>query len=332
MKSKAWLLFFALVAGCSDSGPDKGHADVLEVSDVMAETDASKEVSEGHYPPTATAQQVAALLQVNRFRAATGLDPVDEDEALNKAAQAHAEFIVKNCANYAATGLSPHEEDPSWPGFTGVNFWDRVAHAGYSGGFGGAEVIAFENNPTAAVTGWMNTLYHRLPITDPATVEVGYGNAGIGGGQPCSMPMLKKADVMDTATGPVVNDQVVLYPPDGAMAVPTSFDGYESPQPPPPPGGFPSGYIVTVQFAKATGFRVTHHEILENGETPLPHRFLAPYADPDAGVDRDQLLGNALALYTHRPLSPNTEYTVTISLVRGGEQKELRWSFKTGSR
>jgi len=345
----ALALALALPSACSLGGPgdetgarpdEAAERDAWESGDASHDAagdpggdpggDPASEPGQGHYPPTATPQQVTALAQVNRFRTACGLPTVDEEEALNFAAQAHAEFIVKNCANYANSGLSPHNEDPGWPGFTGVNFWDRTAHFGYQG-MGGAEIIAFVNNPTLAVSGWMDTLYHRLPITDPATVEIGYGNAGLGGGAPCGNPMLRKADVIDSGSGAVKGDPIVLYPPAGAVAIPRSFDGYESPQPPAPPGGYPSGYIVTVQFGKKIGFEVEGHRILEAGTTPLPHVFLAPFADPEHDVRRDGLLDNALALYAHEPLAAKTDHTVVIDLIRGGKPLKLEWTFRTGA-
>lgn len=286
--------------------------------------------NQGHFPPDATPQQIAALKALNQYRVASGLGPVDEHEALNAAAQSHAEFIVTHCQDYKNEGLSVHKQNPDWDGFTGTNAWNRTAHFGYQSN-GVAEVIGFVNNPEKAVDGWMGTLYHRLPLLDPATIEVGYGNSGIGGGT-CTYPLYKKADVMDLSYGFVEQDVVVVYPPDGAVDVPPAFDGYESPQPPKPPDGYPSGTIITVQFGKSIGFKVLGHHLLENATDPVEHRFLAPFADATHDVMKDpnaSMADNNVSLYAHKPLKSGTTYRAIIDLERGGKPLHIETTFVT---
>jgi hypothetical protein len=311
----------AVADATGEAGPDAAWWD-LGGQDAQADTGGGG----GYYPPTATPQQVAALKQLNLFRDAVGLPPADEDERLNSAAQAHAEFIVNHCKDYQSSKLSPHYENDEWEGFTGEAPWDRTAHFGYSS-YGIGEVIAFVNNPAAAVTGWMDTLYHRIPLIDPSTVEVGYGGAMKG-----SCPGLYgKIDVMDIGMSSASSDAIVLYPPPDAKPVRVSFDGMESPQPPPPPGGYPSGYIVTVQFGDKVGFKVTGHRLLQDGAVEVAHTFLAPYADAANGIKRDSMADTWVALYAHEPLKKSTPYTVVIDFERGGKPLHLEWSFTTGT-
>ncbi|NOZ01416.1 MAG: hypothetical protein GXP54_05945 [Deltaproteobacteria bacterium] len=349
----ACSMMMVLVAGChSDpcnlygtcgngpakptSWPDLGYD---AVSDLVSDHGLNKpevplsEVSSPkpwHYPPDATKQQIAALDRLNAYRLASSVAPVDEHEALNAAAQSHAEFIVNHCQDYKNSGLSVHQENSDWSGFTGVNVWNRVSHFGYSSS-GVAEVIGFVNNPEAAVDGWIGTLYHRLPLLDPATMEVGYGNSGIGGGT-CNYPLYKQADVMDVGMGFVAEDAVVVYPPDGAKGVPGSFNGYESPQPQKPPGGFPSGTIITVQFGKPIGFEVQGHHLLENGTDPVEHLFLAPFADDLHDVLKDpnaSFADNNVTMYAYKPLKSKTTYRAIIDLLRGGKPLHVETTFTT---
>ncbi len=281
-------------------------------------------------PPGATAAQVAALQAINAYRATAGVAAVHEVQPLNNSAQAHADYVVANCASYKATGLSPHEENPSWPGYTGTVFTDRMTHFGYSW-WGASEVIAFQDNPSAAVAQWVESVYHRLPLLDPATLDIGYGGAGPGS---CSGSQFARVDVVDiglstsgTAAGPSI------YPPAGATGMPCSFDGLESPLPPTPPTGYPSGPIVTVQygFAAATP-QVTGHAFGVEGGAALDHFLLAKAADAAHGVTGDKsMFDGALALYAYKPLAAKTTYRVTLDLKQSGQAVKLDWTFTTGA-
>ncbi len=331
------LLACAVLAACDagDDGAPDAAGDVLP-GDVLPGDDATPEArgGGGTFPEGATEAQILALEEVNRHRIASGLAPVDEDEALNRAAQAHASFIVSNCANYGRTGLSPHEEDASWPGFTGEDLGDRATAAGFKpDGFGGGlgEVIAFHDAPARAVPGWIRTLYHRLPLLDPQTRRIGYG--GDTSGALCLLSQYSNADVIDTFLAPWQDDAVVLYPPDGGRRIPTSFDGLESPEPVRPPKAqpWPSGTIITVQFGHPLAFSVTGHRLLRAGTTDVPHLVVASVGDEAAGVVRDPNLDDprTLALYAHDRLAAGTDYTVVLDLVRNGAPLHLEWSFKT---
>jgi hypothetical protein len=256
---------------------------------------------------------------------------VNQVAALNQASQAHADFIVSNCSNYGTSGLSPHSENAAWEGFTGVQPGDRMTAAGYPKS-SASEVIAFLNHPTRAVDGWIRTLYHRLPLLDPRTKEIGYGGATIDSSAAlCSSRQFWNADVVDIGMNATAEDVVVLYPPDGSTRIPTSFDGMESPQPVPPPAGWPSGTIITVQFGKDLPFTVTEHRLLEFGETQLPHLIVAAKADDTAFVGADPHLGDdrVLALYALTRLKAGTDYTVVIDMVRNDAPLHLEWTFKT---
>ena len=61
-------------------------------------------------------------------------------------------------------------------GFTGANFGTRVKATGYTGS-PAFEVMAFVNEPTRAVSTWVNSVWHRIPILSPWVTELGYGAA-----------------------------------------------------------------------------------------------------------------------------------------------------------
>ncbi|HOU55077.1 MAG TPA: CAP domain-containing protein [Myxococcota bacterium] len=330
------LPWLAVVLGC---GPAAGGPDALPEADVLEPGDGTQVLQDlpaQDLPPDSPGRpswmdeaEWTALQAVNEVRFSCGLDPLEPAESLSAAARAHAAFLTTHCEDYGRTGLSPHQQDPAWTGFLGRDPWDRMVAMGYpSRGVGMAEVIAFANDPDLAVAGWIRTLYHRLPLLDPRTRDAGYGRSGPAAN--CT-GMLRNADVMDLGLALDAEDRVVIYPPDGARLVPTSFDGAEVPTPIAPPAGWPSGTIVTVQFGKDLPFRVRSHDLLERGETPVPHLIVAAIGDSDAGVAADPNLHDSrvLALYALSRLKAGTEYTVRLDLDRNGQTLSLRWGFKT---
>ena len=279
-------------------------------------------------PPGATAAQATALQAVNAYRAEAGVSPADEVEALNESASAHASFVVTNCAKYASTQLSVHEENASWPGFTGVQFWDRMAHFGYQMS-GGSEVIAFWDDPVPAVNQWVDSVYHRLALLDPATTDIGYGGAT---GGKCGPTGYNSVDVVDVGLNMSGSHKgPALYPANGSTGIPCTFDGLENPTPPVPPAGWPSGYIVTVQYGMDAGtVTVTSHDIRPEGGATLAHTVLATKAGTGVTADSTMFDGS-VALYPQKPLAANTKYEVSLGLNRAGQAVKLDWTFTTGN-
>ena len=290
-----------------------------DLSDVLDDTtDEATAPTEGEYPPSAGKKQIEALGYVNDYRWMVGLPPVDELESINKAAQAHAFFYCTHADKYQSTGLSPHDEDQSFgEGFTGQSFFDRMLAQGYSG-MGGFEVIAFYNSPRKAVDGWMETLYHRIPIIHHDSGEMGYGSA-------CGGP--DAIDVIDfgipaNLKHPVSSELIILFPYDGQVDVPISWDGLESPQPPIPPSGYPSGPIVTATFVSSMP-QIEKHQILDPQANEIEHTWLTP------GSDQHLSGTETVSLYPHAPLKADMTYRVRFTGNRDGTKWELMWSFTT---
>jgi uncharacterized protein YkwD len=106
-----------------------------------------------------------AVTLLNRFRRNSGLYPVTLDPELSKASTLHAEYLKRNEGKPAIEGLKAHNEDPALPGYT------EVGHKA-----GQASVICERiRDPLESVSGWMNTLYHRIPMLAPRLKRVGFG-------------------------------------------------------------------------------------------------------------------------------------------------------------
>jgi hypothetical protein len=170
-------------------------------------------------------------------------------------------------------------------------------------------VMAFANNPQSAVDQWINSVWHRIPLLDPWTAEFGYGAA-------------EGCDVIDLGRGMAAADTTVtVYPYDGQIDVPTSFDGsHEGPMPPAPTTGWPSGSPINV-YAKMLS--VTEHTVTKDGDpTPLDHVWLTSA--------ESQFLRSGAMIYTNAPFMPMTKYRVHVVGTAQSGAIDLEWTFTTG--
>lgn len=282
------LVLVLLAAGCAPAATE----DVVDDADDVE--------------PTAGERALAA---VNALRDSAGVRPVVFSAALEAAAQAHADFYAQNPDVYAE-GLSPHEEGPG-----GNDLVGRLAAVGYNN-VAAAEVMHFLDDPELAVAGWRDTVFHRIPLIDPATAELGYGHANEGG---------RNVDVMDFVVAPAFPfNTPVRFPAADAVDVPRLWDGLEGPQPPAPPGGFPSGPVVTLTFAGGQQPVIDRHEVFVDEGPALEHVFLTP-DDPSFGA----FLGNTYSLYASGAVNPGSRVHVIIAGTLAGAAFTQDWSFTT---
>jgi hypothetical protein len=264
----------------------------------------------------ASAEAAAALAVVNGYRVPAGSGCISMAAGLNMSSLNHCNYYAMNSANKTCIA-DVHSEVMTCTAFTGVSFGQRAKAAGYTGQ-GASEVMAFVNNPSSAIASWVNSIWHRIPILDPWTGDMGYGNAA-------------RCDTIDFGRGKPVatNDAVVVYPYDGQTGLPTNFDGSrEGPMPPAPATGWPSASPVTV-YAK--GIKVSDHVITLDGDaTPIEHVFLDSSSSVlDAGSRG--FLTSSVFLYANKPFTPNTKYRVKITGTRTGGMLNLEWTFTTGA-
>ena len=310
---------------CCDVQIGEWHAQLSEPPEPpdVATPDVTPDDAVPHHdteiPGDASESQIRAIEKMNALRALLGVGPVAGSEAINQAAQAHANYYLFHCTQYEEAGLSPHSENPAWPeGFTGENFANRMNHFGYLGS-PGWEVMAFVGDPEGAIDSWMETLYHRIPFVHPSTKDTGYGIAAPG----CQW-WASGVDVMNFGRGPDTTDQPVRYPWPGQTGVPKSWDGAESPQPPLPQGAsYPSGPIITLTFP-AGAFQIGSHRLLDPTNAEVTHQFVDPGSDPHG------FLSQTVSLYALNPLQGNATYTVELQGIWKGAETTWEWTFTTG--
>lgn len=274
----------------------------------------SQAVASPPAPANLSQAQKDSILQLNQLRAQVGSPMVAEDAHLAQAAQAHAQFYVDHVNQYNAAKLSPHSENATFgKGFTGVQFWDRTKAAGFTGQASG-EVMAFINSVPGSLQGWLDTVYHRLPLLSPETKLMGYGGAGAAAAN---------CDVIDFGGGgSSATSAIIVYPWPGQSGVPASWSGNEGPTPKAPPKGYPSGPVITARWPVAIQVKV--HKLTAKDGTDIAHVYLDAANDGTlASFDK-----NTSVVYANKPLAAGG-YTMRFEYDDKGPQV-LQWRFVVG--
>jgi len=260
-------------------------------------------------PPSAlTADRQAALDAVNANRQVAGVPPVTADKALAEAAEEHAWYTVFNFGQPSQAGLGIHTENPTLPGFVGTNFLQRDHAAGYVGNRA-SEVINHVFTPPAAVSVWIDSVYHRFPLLDRETQAIGYGEATIG---------ILSTVVMDIGIGEPTKGQPVMFPPNGARDVPAAFIGHEEPDPAPTGTQYPVGYPVTLTVGSASTLAVQDSKLLGPDGNEVAGFALQP---------GQQVAGGEWGFMAQSPLKPGATYTAEVAGTLDGQPFSQRWSF-----
>jgi uncharacterized protein YkwD len=267
--------------------------------------------------PASTPESIAALNAINNLRVPAGSGCATTNVLIAKAAASHCSYYVTNNKANPMCTSNPHLEVSGCTGFTGMLPYDRMKATGWTGNGGGAEVMYFVANPENAVATWANSVGHRVTMLDPATGALGYGS-----GTGC--------DTMDFGSGiRVPTTTVVVYPYDGQTNLPTAFAGQrESPMPPTPSTGWPSGSPITIYAQKAM---LTEHVLTIDGSTtPIDHVWLDSTSSVVAQADRAGYTNNPF-MYANKALTPNTKYRVKVSGTYAGGSLSKEWTFTTGA-
>lgn len=259
---------------------------------------------------TMSADDLKAWQDIAIVRGKAKMGALDCIDTIQKASNAHANYMQLN-------GGLTHQEVSGKAGFTGVNFWDRMKAAGFTGP-GGAmfEVIHSLGDGHGAIlgeSGWINTLYHRIPF-------VSYGAKGFGFGNNTG-----KWATVDFSSGGATPSATAVstWPVDGDTAVWTTFR-CASEIPNPLPGQTYAGYPISLTGAKALA--ITEH-VITQGTTTVDHAFLTKATD-GAGLVPD----SQVYLIPKTPLLKSTRYDVKVSGTVGGAAFSQAWSFVTGTK
>lgn len=253
--------------------------------------------------PGASAEQAEALAIINGIRSAGGLPCLTLSAEASAAAQNHAHYGNTNAGD-AACRSSGHDETQGCPEYTGASFSQRLSAAGYTGG-GSSEIVHFIGNPSGAISGWLGTLWHRIPLVHPNSKDFGSGTR-------------PGWDVMDFgAKQSADKDGVWFYPFDGSTGV-SRQGGNESPSPPDPPSGCSTwGTFITVLFEQSASVQIDTHTIT------------GPAGDVDHTWHTGSFLTSKGFAFVPCPLDGATQYTARVTGTLNGAPLDRATTFTT---
>lgn len=264
-------------------------------------------------PSGAAALTVEAWTVVNEIRLAAGAGCMNLISELNTSAQVHCDYLARHRGT--ACYRDAHSEVAGCEGFTGATVQEREVAADYPRSLAYTEVATtYGNNPRSAVANWLETVYHRIPLLDPWTADMGYGGA-------------EDCDIIDIGRGmsTMPSDLIVVFPYEGQVDVQPSWIGLEAPAPPPPAGGFPSSYPVSIYAQRIS---VSEHVLTRDGDgAPIEHVWID---SQNAPANVRPYFGNTAILYAP-PFDLTTTYRVRIVGTYIGGAFEKEWTFTTGA-
>ena len=291
--------------------PELAAAEISAALQPDAATHARRHLTRPDPVAASAAAAATALGVVNATRAQAGLPPVQLDPHLTDSAMSHAFYWLFNNATPAVAGLGIHQETPGLPGFSGTGPGQRAVAWGYSTERT-AEDITHRGTPTAGVSDWVNSVFHRFPILRPDLVAIGYGQAEVG-----------SINIQDMEFGYAAPGSAtpVRYPADGQSKVPAVFVDNELPDPVPSGDARTTGYPVTVTFAAGDSVSLTSFTLSGPDGAALDGYLLAPSPSTE----------NSASLLPAAPLRPATTYTAHIVATVDGRAYDQTWSFTTAS-
>jgi Tfp pilus assembly protein PilF len=255
-------------------------------------------------------RQAAALTAVNQYRKLAGLGPVTSSSIVQQSALSHAFYTFFNGASPNIRDLGIHKEDSTGLGYTGDNVLSRAQHFGYPQR-SMAEVITHRSDPAGAVSDWIDSVYHRIPILRADLVELGYGDAYLG-------PMT--VQVMDMSYRETATGRIILYPASGQTNVPNAFNGNEIPDPA-PNASYPIGYPVTATFDRNARVTISAFHFRDPSGADLPGVTLPPSSETE----------NSFAYLANAPLKPGTTYSCDLTYTLNGVPGHKVWQFTTAA-
>ncbi|MDR5832402.1 CAP domain-containing protein [Caballeronia sp. LP006] len=311
--SMAAIAASLLVAACGGGGGSSNAS-----SAPAASTPANPaNLTTPQYP--ADSFQLAAFTLLNQQRQQCGFPALQENTALDQATAAHAQYLTVN-------DVITDTEVAGNPGFTGATFVDRAAHFGYtsnngsigvSGGYYTNATLTDAEYGRRAIYGFLSGVYH-ISIAASLMNTVGIGKvAKTYNGFPQEQFSLNL-----TNSQQLTSNAPLTFPCQGTAGVAyTSFG--EIPTPPATSGnwGTPVGVvgnptdIITMQTGTMTDSsgHVITLQVLDSAKDPNKELL------PDQGV-----------AYPTTPLSPNSQYTVSLTGTINGVAFSRTFSFTTG--
>lgn len=240
----------------------------------------------------------AQAIDANTFPETT---PLELDSELCRGATLHARYLELN-PGQSDRWPDAHEEYPGEDGFT-----VRGARAGLH-----SVIAPGVTTPEQAISEWMETYYHRLPLLDPGLLRIGWGRVNAFSVLDCASLLAETATI-----------GLVVWPPDGMKNVPRRFMP-EHPNPVPGEDQSTFGYAVTLQaYGEDADYTMKLFKGKGASATPVRCYFTSP-GDP---LNLELAPAGSYGLIPVAALEARTLYTAE-AVSRTGQRRT--WSFTTG--
>ena len=296
-------------------------------------------------------EKTMALEYLNTLRQKAGMVPYVPSAILEKAADAHAHYLIANHAQ-------GHYESPSHKGFSGKTPTDRALASGYSVGMITENVSVNVFDYKASIDGLFSAIYHRFGFLDFQSDEIGIGitqnpkdtnqnayvyDMGIyelnrlcntksynGEGKyvykVCKDPshrIAKSAFHEALQIRKSLSKKIVVYPYDNQKDIPPAFYA-ESPDP--LPDYDVSGFPVSIQFNDYyfKHARIKSFQLFDDKGKKITGRIVTSANDLNALFTENQF-----ALFPLKRLGYNQRYKVVVTYRADGKNGTMIWHFQT---
>jgi len=269
-----------------------------------------------------TGEKNQGFTYLNGLRTGAGLIPFNWDNALETAAQDHAEYLILN-------NTFGHSEVDGNDGFTGVNPWNRGDAAGYSPmTFYGENLSGGDDTIYDSIDGLFTGIYHRFGFLTLNQDDIGIGIKTDAGYAYHSVYNYDMGNHESIASTQQLNTKTVLWPHVGFTNALTSFNNTESPDPLPecPTYGI-AGNPISVEFNPAKNDAVTMNTFrlfASDGSQISNTKILTEATDP-----ANHLSDKQFVLFPLTSLSVDSRYRVEFNYTESGTAKTLNWHFNT---
>jgi len=268
----------------------------------------------------ATSAQLAAFNLLNQQRQQCGFPALQENDALDKAAQAHAQYSATN-------NLISDNEVASNAGFTGVTYADRAVHFGYpqsvysggvTGGFYTNAKWTEQQYGEQVIWGYLAGVYHIAVAAWPVTgVGIGHVETAFDG-FPQVWSSLSIGDLK-----PMTANAPLTFPCQGTSGV-AYKTGAETPTPPNVSGTW--GTPIAVAGNPSDTVILTSGTLTDTAGNVVSLQLLYSANDPNKLLPAFEGVA-----YSATPLSPNMPYTAAISGTINGKPFSRTFTFTTGN-
>lgn len=237
---------------------------------------------------------------------------------------AHGSFFF----GHSACFMDGHSEKTGCDYFSGVSPRDQIVNNGMPtdwdewNGQVTNDGLGCVIDASKSAAGWMAAPFHREAWMDPSTDFAGFAtfwqNHQAHETWANTMQFSRRQDWQDDGSN---DPAIVRYPKRNDTGVPRWFSGVETPAPPRPPSGWPSGYPVSV-WAKPGTATWTNAKLCT---APSGNQCVTP-------VPSTKILGsNVVHIYANTKMTATTRYWVQFLGVDGdGNTISQDWTFTTG--